>query len=205
VGPDGRVEDAEALVAAVGGRAPVDRVTPLRYEAPLAPPVAARLENRPLEWSGLIAAVETACAAWAEAGAELMIVEGVGGFLCPLTADRTVADLAVHFDYPVLIVARRGLGTLNHTLLTAEAIRVRDLRLAGVVLNGAEATVCERAESTNPAALAERLGNAPILAEIRHQSRPGPLDGEGLALIQWMDHVARPRGVAGAGPLPSRS
>ena len=68
-----------------------------------------------------------------------MVVEGVGGLLCPLAEGTTVADLAIVLDYPLLIVAHRGLGTLNHTLLTVEAARSAALRVAGVVLNGAEA------------------------------------------------------------------
>ncbi len=110
-----RSEDAEALIAAVGGNVPRERVAPLIFEPPLAPPVAARIEEgRPLEMSRVLDTVREALAWWSDR-AELMVVEGVGGLLCPLAERTTVADLAVALDYPLLVVARRGLGTLNHT------------------------------------------------------------------------------------------
>ena len=98
-----------------------------------------------------------------------MIVEGVGGLLCPLAEGITVADLAIRLDYPVVVVARRSLGTLNHTLLTVEAALARALRVAGVILNGAEPTTDPIAEATNPAELARRLGPVPILAVLPHE------------------------------------
>ena len=66
-----------------------------------------------------------------------MLVEGAGGLLVPLTERETYADLAVALGLPVLVVARAGLGTVNHTALTVEALRARGLALAGVVLNRA--------------------------------------------------------------------
>jgi dethiobiotin synthetase len=63
------------------------------------------------------------------------VVEGAGGLLVPLTEEETYADLAVRLALPVLVVARAGLGTVNHTALTVEALRRRGLALAGIVLN----------------------------------------------------------------------
>lgn len=163
-----RCEDAEALVQALGGALPLARVSPWIHEPPLAPPVAARLAGEPLHWPRLRAVVREALAWWAEQGAEVVIVEGVGGFLCPLAEEATVADLAIDLDFPLVIVARRGLGTLNHTLLTVEAARMRGLRIAGVVLNGSEPTTNALAESTNPDELTRHLDGIPILAEIPH-------------------------------------
>ena len=79
-----------------------------------------------------------------------MIVEGIGGLLTPLAEGMTVADLAIRLDYPLVIVARRGLGTLNHTLLTVEAALGRGLRVAGVVLNGAGPTPRARPWPSRP-------------------------------------------------------
>ena len=121
-----------------------------------------------------------------------MVVEGVGGLLCPLAEGITVADLAVRLDYPLVIVARRGLGTLNHTLLTVEAALSRSLRVAGVVLNGAEPTVDPVAEATNPAELARRLGPMPILADLPHG-----IDEEAAAVVMngldWYNRASGPR------------
>ena len=109
------------------------RVCPLRLKAPLAPPVAARLERVNLDFAGMKTAAD-----WWQGRVEVLLIEGVGGLLCPLTEDKTIADLAVALGYPLLVVARAGLGTINHTLLTVEAARHRGLQVAGVVLNEAE-------------------------------------------------------------------
>ena len=168
-----RCGDAEALIEAIGGGVGLDRVAPMVYEEPLAPPVAARRMGKPLERAELMRAVGAALAWWeGEGRAEVMVVEGVGGLLCPLAEGMTVADLAVTLDYPLVVVARRGLGTINHTLLTLEAARMRGLRVAGVVLNGAIPTSDPIAEATNPGELARRLAGDAILAEVTHGENP---------------------------------
>jgi dethiobiotin synthetase len=70
-----------------------------------------------------------------ESSCEILIVEGVGGVLVPLSRDVLLADLVADLKLPVLVVARSGLGTLNHTLLTLEALRYRNIQCVGVVLN----------------------------------------------------------------------
>jgi dethiobiotin synthetase len=183
-----RCADAEALSAAIGGSCGVEEVAPLLFEAPLAPPVAARLVGEPLVWSRVLDAVGRVLSRW-DGRAEVMIVEGVGGLLCPLAEGKTVADLAVALDYPLVIVARRGLGTINHTLLTVEAARLRGLRVAGVVLNGAETTVDPRAEATNPGELARRLEGIPLLADLPFSEDPGAV----LKAVDWYDRADSPR------------
>jgi hypothetical protein len=108
--------------------------------------------------------------AWWETHCDLLVVEGTGGFYCPLAEGTTVADLAVALDFPLVVVARRGLGTLNHTLMTVELARWRALRVAGIVLNSSELPSPEDglAESTNADELSRRLPGVPILAELGH-------------------------------------
>ena len=108
---------------AAAGEADLDAVTPLVFAEPAAPPVAARLEGRTLALGELSAAVERR-----KEQAEAVLVEGVGGLLCPLTETETVADLVARWTSGVVVVARRGLGTLNHTLLTLEVAQRRGLR-----------------------------------------------------------------------------
>ncbi len=176
VGEAWQSADAEALIAAIGGGVGLDRVTPIRYEEPLAPPLAARRAGRPLIRDEVIRAVGEALAWWEER-ADVVVVEGVGGLLCPLAEGMTVADLAVALDFPAVIVARRGLGTINHTLLTVEAAGLRGLRLAGVVLNGATPEADPLAESTNRAELARWLVGVAVLADLRPGEDPaGPMD-----------------------------
>lgn len=101
------------------------------FAAPLAPLVAARAEGRTIELEPILARARELVREH-----ELLLVEGAGGLLVPLADDFDLADLAVALGLPLVIVARAGLGTVNHTLLTIEAARARGLGLAGVVLNG---------------------------------------------------------------------
>jgi dethiobiotin synthase len=88
----------------------------------------------------------------------LLVVEGAGGMLVPLTDEAYVIDLAAELQLPILLVARSTLGTINHTLLSIEALRRRGLPLAGVVMNGPETP-------HNRVAI-ERYGDVSVIAEI---------------------------------------
>jgi dethiobiotin synthetase len=160
-----RSEDADILIEAVGGGVPIERVVPLAFEAPLAPPVAARLAGATLPHSQVREATRAALSWW-RGQVDVVVVEGVGGLLCPLGEGSTVADLAVDLDYPLVMVARRGLGTLNHTLLTVEAALRRGLRVAGIVLNEVASAETGLAERTNAEELARRLPGIAVLAEV---------------------------------------
>ncbi len=123
-----------------------------RLERPLSPDQAAPLEGRRLSVSSLLRPLKGV-----EKGRSLL-VEGAGGLLVPLNGQELMADLAARLGLPLLIAARSGLGTLNHTLLTLEAARKRGLRVAGVVLIG----------PANPAnrRSIERHGRARVIAEL---------------------------------------
>ena len=123
--------DAMLLRAAAEVEDAPDEICPFAFEAPLAPLVAARLEGRSLELDAVAAAVESLAARH-----DVLLVEGAGGLLVPVGESWTIADLAVRLSLPLVVVARAGLGTVNHTLLTVEAARRRGLQVAGVVLNG---------------------------------------------------------------------
>lgn len=171
VAPGEAPEDAVRLAEAVGlGSDLIEHVTPLAFAAPLAPPIAAREEGATLHHADVLRRTSEALAWWEERGVDLMIVEGVGGFLCPLGEDSTVADLAIDLDLPVVIVARRGLGTINHTLLTVEAALHRGVRVAGVVLNGAPGWLVageDPSEASNALELALRLPDGvAVLADV---------------------------------------
>jgi dethiobiotin synthetase len=184
-------EDTRQLIEAIGGSVPLERVTPIVFEEPLAPPVAARRAGTPLLMNEVRRQVAESLAWWSER-TDVMVIEGVGGLLCPLADGTTVADLAIDLDYPLLIVAHRGLGTLNHTLLTVEAAVSRGLRIAGVVLNGARPTTDPLAEDSNAEELALRLGSVAILAEWPHLER---FDRQSVApeAGDWYDLAKRPR------------
>jgi len=117
-----------ALLAACAGT-DAAQVTAETFAPPLSPHRAAALAGRTLDPAALVARARAAGAA-----AEVLVAEGVGGLLVPLTLGYLVRDLAVDLGLPVVIAARPGLGTINHTLLTVEAARAAGLRVAGVAM-----------------------------------------------------------------------
>jgi dethiobiotin synthetase len=129
------------LLAAAAGMSPED-VAPLRYGPAVSPHLAATLAGEPVDPHKL---VERARASWEltdsfeNAGSSTepsptLVIEGVGGLLVPLADDFTVRDLAVELGLPLVVAAKPGLGTINHTLLTLEAARGVGLTVCAVVL-----------------------------------------------------------------------
>jgi dethiobiotin synthetase len=107
-----------------------DQIAPYRYGPPVSPHLAAELAGEPIDPDRVRGA-----ALEATQDADLLVCEGVGGFLVPLTPGYLVRDLARDLRMPVLIVATPGLGTINHTLLTVEAVRSAGLEVGKVVIN----------------------------------------------------------------------
>jgi dethiobiotin synthetase len=126
----GEPSDADRLREASDRAEPLDAICPYSLQAPLAPGVAARLEGRTIELPRILEGARALAARHAA-----LVVEGAGGLLVPLTERETYADLAVALGLPVILVARAGLGTVNHTALTVEALRRRGLVIAAIVLN----------------------------------------------------------------------
>jgi dethiobiotin synthetase len=117
--------DHELLAAATAR--PVEEVAPHLFGPPVSPHLAAELAGTTLEPAALVTAARAL-------QAEVVIAEGVGGLLVPLTLGYTVRDLAVDLGWPVVVAARPGLGTINHSLLTVEAARAAGLDVRAVVL-----------------------------------------------------------------------
>jgi dethiobiotin synthetase len=166
-------------------------VAPLVFEQPLAPSVAARLSGAPLEHRAVLRISSHALEWWSER-VEVMVVEGVGGLLCPLAEATTVADLASSLDYPLVIVAKRELGTLNHTLLTVEAARGRGLRIAGLVLNSPESPQDRTVEATNAEELARRLDRVALLAILNQVADCWSLS-TAVQIVDWYGLARAPR------------
>jgi dethiobiotin synthetase len=166
------------LLAQAAGDPDLAAITPYTFAAAAAPPVAARLAGTSLQLPDLAIAVRRRASV-----DHAVLVEGVGGLLCPLTERETIADLAVELALPLLVVARCSLGTLNHTLLTVEGAQRRGLRLAGVVVT-ATTPVRGAAEETVIEELRQRL-STPLLAVLPHQ--PNANDGATAALqaVDW--------------------
>jgi len=151
-------EDTEFLAFCAESQFPLETITPVTFETPAAPFVCEQKENRRIDF----ARIETAYKYIVE-NSDCVLVEGIGGVRVPITKDFDVIELAKAFGLDVVVVARANLGTINHTLLTIEALRAAGLSLAGVVLNGYDETKADYAQMTNPAVIAE-IGRVKILS-----------------------------------------
>jgi dethiobiotin synthetase len=149
-------DDALELMRHASVTAPYARVNPYVFEPPIAPHIAAREAGVVIDLDRIRAAFDAL-----SGQADIVVVEGVGGFRVPLGGTRDMADVAVLLGLPVILVVGLRLGCLNHALLSAEAIRARGLMLAGWVGNTLDAAMPRRDE--NVACLDEALG-APRLA-----------------------------------------
>lgn len=157
--------DAEALQRASGCTAPLTDILPAALEVPAAPLAAARVAGVELDVEALEASFGRLRAAH-----DVTLVEGAGGLLVPITDDVNYADLARRLALPVVVVARTGLGTLNHTRLTELAVRGAGLELLGIVLDNPDGPVPD-SDRANLAVLADML-DAPILAELPPGAAP---------------------------------
>lgn len=185
-------DDAMLLWEAAGRPGELSRVCPQRFLAPLAPHLAAREEGRRLDPELLLGGIEY----W-RARSEVLLVEGIGGLLSPLGEQQVVADLACEFAFPLVVVSRNALGTINHTLQTlwvAAAYR-GGLPVAGVVLNNPAVPGQDPSLATNPEELAARCSR-PLLAEVGRQAEgfDPQIDWYRLAASGAADATTRPGG-----------
>lgn len=179
--PEPGVLPDHALLAACTGQQP-EQVTPAVFAPAVSPHLAAAAAGTPLDPATL--------EAFARAAAPpegVLVAEGVGGLLVPLTLGYLVRDFAIDLGLPVVIAARPGLGTINHTLLTVEAARAAGLRVAGIALTPwpEEPTIMERSNRLTIARLAGvEVSALPVLP------RPDPrllaAAGARLPLDDWI-------------------
>jgi dethiobiotin synthetase len=179
---DGRLvsEDVEALRAAAGNPGTVAEICPQMFEAPLAPHLAARAEGKELNAKLL----RTGISAWA-GKCDVVIVEGAGGLMSPISDDEYVADLALDLGYPMIVVAANRLGVINETLqtlITATAF-AEGLEVAGVVLNDLNPAGKDISRDSNKAQLESRCG-PPILGHVSHNASDFPAEIDWISLIQ---------------------
>ncbi|HKR87798.1 MAG TPA: dethiobiotin synthase [Phenylobacterium sp.] len=161
--------DAGRLLDALGlGEAELDSVSPLRFTAPLAPPIAARREGVRLE----IAAIVERCAEWLERSpAELKLLEGAGGLMSPIAEDGTALDLPEDLALPSILVGGAYLGAVSHVLTALEVLRARRLPvLALAVSEDADAEAPDFAETVE--LVRSFAGDVPVVSARRGDERP---------------------------------
>ena len=161
--------DPGRLLAAMGRPltlAELDAIAPLRFAAPLSPPMAARLEGVDLR----IATLTDFCrAGLAASAADLMLVEGAGGVMSPMAEDGTGLDLMAALGLPSVVVGGSYLGAISHTLTAIETLRARGLPIAAVVVSqSGEPDAPDFAQTVD--SVAAFAGDARIIAAARGAS-----------------------------------
>jgi len=153
-------EDALAYQQIAGVGEALSLLNPLCLIKPASPHLAAELEGRAIDTGALVKHVGSCINQF-----ESVLVEGVGGWRVPITRGYGVNDFARELGLPVLVVSANRLGTINHTLLTVEAIRQTGLKVAGVVMSSPEPEQDETIANDNIKTIAG-LSGAPILGEV---------------------------------------
>ena len=161
---DAAGSDPARLAAALGAPGDVFRIAPRRYRAPLSPNIAARLEGDTLALDDMVI---DAVARAAELRDGLLLVEGAGGVMSPLTDGETNLDMIAALGAPVLLVAGSYLGTISHVLTALVALRAAKARVAAVVMSES----LDAPDLTQTAdALAPFLDGAPLFLAPRSES-----------------------------------
>lgn len=158
--------DVTALCQASGAQAPIELINPYAFEPPVAPHIAAEEAGVAIDLEHIREAYLTLAEY-----AEIVVVEGAGGFRVPLNLHEDSADLARKLGLPVVLVVGMRLGCLNHALLTADAIRAQGLPFAGWVANRIDPEMAHF--EMNLEALRQRLG-APLLGVVEYEVVPDP-------------------------------
>jgi dethiobiotin synthetase len=159
--------DALSLWAAAGEPETLEAVCPQRFAAPLAPHLAARAEGKRVDANLLRSGIDV----W-RASSDVVIVEGAGGLMSPMSDDDYNADLAASLRFPLVVVAANELGTINATLQTliAAATYGEGLSIAGVILNSPRKFADDPSTDSNPDELARRC-MPPLLAIVDHAGK----------------------------------
>lgn len=158
----GSRSDARVLKKYSGMEEPIEVINPVFYKKPLAPYVAKEFEGKSFRVSEIDLIFQRLKKKY-----EIVLVEGVGGILVPVTKKLWVIDLPSRWKIPVLIVGRPGLGTINHTLLTIEVLRRKGVKILGFVFNYSQPEKPTLAHKTNPSVIAE-IGKTPCLGTVHY-------------------------------------
>ena len=185
-------EDAEFLAHCGDVAYALDVICPNRYAEPLSPNVAAERAAVPVDWDAVQRSIDLMTR-----DCDVLIVEGAGGIMVPVDGQHFMLDLARWLNAPAVVVARPGLGTINHSVLTVIALRSAGVPVAGVVINRYPVDRAGTAEETNLRQI-ERWTKAPLLAVVPDAAIDPSLPSDIVAAIDLTDWGALAR--AGGGP-----
>ena len=135
----------------------IGQITPCRFKSPLAPLPASEIEGISVDFEKLNKAFADISGNY-----DVVIVEGIGGLLVPITRNYFVIDMAKDFNLPLIVVSRPSLGTINHTMLTVNYALKEGLRVAGIIINYNQPPENTLAEATNPEII-KRISPVPVI------------------------------------------
>lgn len=158
----GGMDDALYFKKMVGLADPIDLINPVQFKQPLSPYAASKTEKVKIDVQkikSIFRSLVKFC--------DITFVEGIGGALCPITKRYFVADMIKDLNIPAVIISRAGLGTINHTLMTVNSFRKRNIRIAGIIMNGFDDS--EPSQRSN-AHIIEEISGVPVIGRIRARS-----------------------------------
>ena len=164
-------DDTEFLAMCADAQYSLSVISPVTYKTPAAPSVCVEVEKRPINYEEIVTSYKYLCD-----NTDIVLVEGIGGAMVPIDDEHTVMDLAAEFDLPTVIVARPNLGTINHSLLTIEAVRNAGLPVAGLVISGYKAIDADIAEETAPDVIC-RFAETNLLSIVPYDEESSVEDG----------------------------
>ena len=162
-------------------------MNPYCFRLPASPHLAAEEEGVRIEKEKIVRACTKLAGPW-----DALVVEGAGGLLVPLTRNVSTLDLAVELGLPLIVVARAGLGTINHSLLTVQAARQAGLKVAALVLNHAEPenslSVDDKKIEEDNRRIIQKLGRIPVVLVLPYIPGAGRIK---TANIKFAEIIAR--------------
>ncbi|MHB8173141.1 MAG: dethiobiotin synthase [Nitrospirota bacterium] len=163
-------KDAAFLKKVSGTDMPLDIICPYRFPEALAPAIAADRVGVKIDMRVIKRHFELI-----RRQSDVVLVEGAGGLMVPLSGEKLYLDLAVELGLPLIIVGRAGLGTINHTLLTVSAARARKIKISAIILNQGRKNKPDAASISNPEAIkrlsgTRRLFSLPFIPGIRNDA-----------------------------------
>jgi dethiobiotin synthetase len=148
-----------------------EEITPLYFQAPLAPPIAAMKENRQVDlgviWQGLTKL---------QRERDFVLIEALGGLGSPVTDELTVADIAAEWRLPTILVVPIRLGAISQAVANVALAKLTRVNLLGIVLNCIQPRTEEEIENWSPSGLMRSLTNTPILGCLPYLENPSDLD-----------------------------
>ena len=158
----GGIDDAKYYQEKLKLKDSIDSINPVKFRQPLSPYAAMKMEKVKIDINKIRKSIRHL-----KGNRDLVLVEGLGGALAPIKKNYYIADLIKDLKIPCIIVARAGLGTINHTLMTIEALKKRKIKIAGIIMNGFDGR--EISQRSN-AQVIEELSGVKIIGKIKARS-----------------------------------